>query len=758
MSLEVETTSEEKDTTSCAPATATKAYRSALDTTPRKIVVHNVLKFLNNKQLDAIVKTWLDDAKKEGGFHLVIERYKKPPRNGWINVTVAEDCMVDPFIKLINEKKRVNKRGQVMFARRAGEESERRRNDSKKRTRDSKDDKNDFSESKRARPDVPVCPTPSQIRDKLTALWSKPYPAQLEDKKTDMIRNCSFKIIKEMKSKFRTIEREAKRNPDFCTKTNVFPWITAKPPIPVENVIRSPVVTKYRNKCELTFGYRVPEKNEVNANSNNTTVEATGEESDRDEDMSKIENEGSNGLASSTATPEKLGSPSRIPAIGFLPYGWRHSVARPHCLQNVPNEVCAIADRIDQFLLQSPFPPYDTNLHKGLWRSVTIRSSKRTKQVMVIIVHASPEGGAGEVESASEVKKEKRALFEKERDRLISALTQQDLITTKRNLPSVQMVKNGDLAKDEETVMEDPTAVEETSSIRVTSIFFQEYSGLSNPSVSHPVQHAYGTKFIEEKLGANIYQISPGAFFQVTTAGAEVLYNVVADRIKEVSESPEDTLMFDVCCGTGTIGLHCLSEGVVGRVIGVDISEPAIEDALANAKRNGFGEDNAKDKTRFVASRAELVMTKELRRIHDRKQSSIVAVVDPARDGLHPDVIKALRSTKEIQRLVYVSCNPTGSLVKDTALLCCPATKKYRGLPFKPTRAQPVDMFPLTPHCEMVMTFDRMSAEEVQESSENPVGKESQTTPSGEKHSEARTEEKDHESVVGNNGNEATEA
>ena len=88
--------------------------------------------------------------------------------------------------------------------------------------------------------------------------------------------------------------------------------------------------------------------------------------------------------------------------------------------------------------------------------------------------------------------------------------------------------------------------------------------------------------------------------------------------------------------------------------------------------------------------------------------------IDPAREGLHPDVIKALRSTKEIQRLVYVSCNPTGSLVKDTAMLCCPATKKYKGLPFKPTRAQPVDMFPLTPHCEMVMTFDRMTAEEAQ--------------------------------------------
>ena len=715
-------TSENKDTASFAPvgkvddaaeAMPTKAYRSVLDSTPRKIVVHNVLKFMNNKELDAIVKSWLDDAKKTGGFHLVIERYKKPPRNGWINVTVAEDCMVEPFITLINGTKRVNKRGQVMLARRAGDaESGNRRKDNKKRTRDGKDA---CSDSKRARPDVPACPTPSQIRDKLTALWSKPYPDQLEAKKTDMIRNSAFKIIKEMKSKFRTIEKEARRNPEHCVKTNVFSWITAKPSIPVEDVVRSPLVMKYRNKCELTFGYRVPEGNEM----------GVVKQSDEDEEKSKIDNIESNDLDSSSAKPEELESTSRIPAVGFLPYGWRHSVARPHCLQNVPNEVCAIADLIDQFLLKSPFSPYETLVHHGLWRSVTIRSSERTRQVMVIIVHASPEGGAGEEESTSDVKDEKRALFEKEKDRLISVLTKEDLIVSERNLPSIQMERT-----DNPNPNKDLSVEEETSSFRVTSIFFQEYNGLSNPSVSHPVQHAYGSKFIEEKLGANTYQISPGAFFQVTTAGAEVLYKVVADRLKEVSDNPEETLMFDVCCGTGTIGLHCLSEGVVGRVVGVDISEPAIEDALANAKRNGFGDDDvSKDKTRFVASRAELVMGKELRRVDDMKCniSSIVAVVDPARDGLHPDVIKAIRSTKEIQRLVYVSCNPTGSLVKDTAMLCCPATKKYRGLPFKPTRAQPVDMFPLTPHCEMVMTFDRMTEEEVQGSPENEIGKTSRS-------------------------------
>mmetsp|Transcript_7924 Transcript_7924/g.13976 ORF Transcript_7924/g.13976 Transcript_7924/m.13976 type:complete len:112 (-) Transcript_7924:61-396(-) len=95
-----------------------------------------------------------------------------------------------------------------------------------------------------------------------------------------------------------------------------------------------------------------------------------------------------------------------------------------------------------------------------------------------------------------------------------------------------------------------------------------------------------------------------------------------------------------------------------------------------------------------------------------KSSKPIVAVVDPARDGLHPVVIRTLRANEGIQRLVYVSCNPTATLVRDAAMLCSPPTKKYPGRPFKPTLSQPVDMFPLTKHCEMVMTFDRMSEEE----------------------------------------------
>ena len=91
-----------------------------------------------------------------------------------------------------------------------------------------------------------------------------------------------------------------------------------------------------------------------------------------------------------------------------------------------------------------------------------------------------------------------------------------------------------------------------------------------------------------------------------------------------------------------------------------------------------------------------------------------VAIVDPPRGGLHPKVTKALRMCDAIDTLVYVSCNPFGSFVEDAVRLCTPentSEKSYgkhsKGKPFVPLRAAPVDMFPDTRHCELVMAFSR---------------------------------------------------
>mmetsp|Transcript_904 Transcript_904/g.1398 ORF Transcript_904/g.1398 Transcript_904/m.1398 type:complete len:364 (-) Transcript_904:157-1248(-) len=358
----------------------------------------------------------------------------------------------------------------------------------------------------------------------------------------------------------------------------------------------------------------------------------------------------------------------------------------------MPDWSCGLADILNDFLATSSIPPYDSKVHRGIWRTITLRCSLRTRQIMVIVVHAPAGGGVGKRDCGTD---DYSTVFEGEKQRLVDMLTKDAIPTPSRDFPEGYQ-------KEEEESSAD--------GMKVTSIFFQEYVGLSNPPPEHPVQHVYGKTSLEERLGKCTFQISPGAFFQTNTQGAEVLYDIVVNRIKEVTTNPKDTLCVDVCCGTGTIGLTCLKEGVVGKLVGVDISEPAIADAVVNATKNGYTDSAT---TRFVASPAEKVLPNEMKNIP--KDCPVVAVVDPARDGLHGVVIRTLRSNERIQRLVYVSCNPTGTLARDAAMLCSPPTKKYPGRPFKPTMSQPVDMFPSTKHCEMVMTFDRMSVEEYEQ-------------------------------------------
>ena len=91
----------------------------------------------------------------------------------------------------------------------------------------------------------------------------------------------------------------------------------------------------------------------------------------------------------------------------------------------------------------------------------------------------------------------------------------------------------------------------------------------------------------------------------------------------------------------------------------MDVCASAIKCAQLNAKVNGV--TNAT----FVASRAELVLEELLQGETMGQGAKMVAIVDPPRMGLHRACLQALRNCEPIQRLVYVSCNPTGSLIED---------------------------------------------------------------------------------------------
>ena len=114
------------------------------------------------------------------------------------------------------------------------------------------------------------------------------------------------------------------------------------------------------------------------------------------------------------------------------------------------------------------------------------------------------------------------------------------------------------------------------------------------------------------------------------------------------AQSAARTLVLDVCCGTGTIGLTMSRH--VKRVVGLELVPAAVEDAKANAALNGV------TNTEFVCGRAEQTIKAVLAKCAGEMDMA-VAVVDPPRSGLHNDVVTALRGSK-LNRIVYVSCNP----------------------------------------------------------------------------------------------------
>ena len=89
------------------------------------------------------------------------------------------------------------------------------------------------------------------------------------------------------------------------------------------------------------------------------------------------------------------------------------------------------------------------------------------------------------------------------------------------------------------------------------SLIHSSFTGLSNPGSDCPIITLHGKPYIEETLFNLTFRVSPYAFFQVNTPVAEVLYKNIGDWLSLRS----NTLLLDVCCGTGTIGL-CLANRV----------------------------------------------------------------------------------------------------------------------------------------------------------------------------------------------------
>uniref|UniRef100_A0A1A8KDQ4 tRNA (uracil(54)-C(5))-methyltransferase n=1 Tax=Nothobranchius kuhntae TaxID=321403 RepID=A0A1A8KDQ4_NOTKU len=236
---------------------------------------------------------------------------------------------------------------------------------------------------------------------------------------------------------------------------------------------------------------------------------------------------------------------------------------------------------------------------------------------------------------------------------------------------------------------------------QLDSLFFQESAMTRCTHEESPYQLLHGQPHIYEEVLGFKFRISADAFFQVNQSAAEVLYETVRDLCVPHTdqEEPGGTLL-DVCCGTGAIGITASPR--VDRVIGIELIEQAVKDAAHNAALNNI------PNCEFIPGKAEVVLPGLMSQLSSAG-GGLTAVVNPSRAGLHPKVVRALRNQPSIHRVVYVSCKPDGEAMRNFRDLCCPPDpqRKLVGDAFSPTLAVPVDLFPHTPHCEVVLLFER---------------------------------------------------
>ncbi len=187
----------------------------------------------------------------------------------------------------------------------------------------------------------------------------------------------------------------------------------------------------------------------------------------------------------------------------------------------------------------------------------------------------------------------------------------------------------------------------------------------------------WGRDYLEDTLCGLTFRLSVPSFYQVNREQAEVLYG----RALAFAGLTGRETVLDLYCGIGTITLVMARQA--GRAIGAEVIPAAVEDAKANAARNGV--TNAEF---LCADAAQAAQT-----LADRGLRPDVICVDPPRKGLAPAVIDAIVQMAP-QRLVYVSCDPA-TLARDV--------KRMEEQGYVLQRAEAVDLFPRTAHVETVV-------------------------------------------------------
>ena len=353
------------------------------------------------------------------------------------------------------------------------------------------------------------------------------------------------------------------------------------------------------------------------------------------------------------------------PITGFYA-GRTHSIiANTDCALGVP-ENKEILERVLEYMKENRVSAYNELTGQGLIRHVLVRKGFTSGEIMVCLV----------------VNSDKKTLPNQEK--LLSRLT--DI----PNMTSVSISINRErtnviMGKEIHTLWGKDTISD--------TIHVRDMQKTGYPFTGHELTFA----------------ISPLSFYQVNPVQTEKLYSLA---LEYAGLTGQETV-WDLYCGIGTISLFLA--GSAKKVYGVEIIPQAIEDAKANAQRNGI--QNAE----FFVGKAEEVLPafyeqREPEGAVEVPNVTAGAVASPAdtdgADMRHPDVIvvdpprkgcdeACLATMLKMQpsRIVYVSCD-SATLARDLRILCDGGyeVKRIRG----------VDQFGMTVHVETVCLLSKL--------------------------------------------------
>lgn len=180
-----------------------------------------------------------------------------------------------------------------------------------------------------------------------------------------------------------------------------------------------------------------------------------------------------------------------------------------------------------------------------------------------------------------------------------------------------------------------------------------------------------------ERIGDEEMRLSAPSFFQVNTAAAEILIDLVMEALAPT----ENEVACDLYSGAGTFTLPLARR--CAFVSAVEAYGPAVRDLRRNLEIARL------DNVDVIGGDA----------VHEfPEEGADVLVVDPPRSGLGEGAIELIADSGA-RDVAYVSCDPA-TLARDLRRFTDEGT-------FRAVSATPVDLFPQTFHCETVAHLTR---------------------------------------------------